>query len=26
MRPYFSTGFHMDSAQAVQDGFDEYEH
>ncbi len=23
-RPYFSTGFHMDSAQAVEDGFDEY--
>jgi hypothetical protein len=24
-RPYFSTGFHMDSAQAVKDGFDEYQ-
>jgi hypothetical protein len=24
-RPYFSTGFHMDSAQAVADGFNEYE-
>lgn len=24
-RPYFSTGFHMDSAQSVKDGFDEYE-
>ncbi|HTT04069.1 MAG TPA: hypothetical protein VMF64_02180 [Steroidobacteraceae bacterium] len=24
-RPYFSTGFHMDSEQAVKDGFDEYE-
>ena len=24
-RPYFTTGFHMDSPQAVQDGFDEYE-
>jgi hypothetical protein len=23
-RPYFSTGFHMDSPQAVKDGFDEY--
>jgi hypothetical protein len=23
-RPYFSTGWHLDSAQAVQDGFDEY--
>jgi hypothetical protein len=25
-RPYFSTGFHMDSPQAVKDGFDEYAH
>lgn len=25
-RPYFSTGFHMDSAQAIRDGFEEYEH
>jgi hypothetical protein len=25
-RPYFSTGFHMDSPQAVKDGFNEYEH
>ncbi len=24
-RPYFGTGFHMDSPQAVKDGFDEYE-
>jgi len=24
-RPYFSTGFHMDSAQAVKDGFHGYE-
>ena len=24
-RPYFTTGFHMDSPQAVKDGFDEYE-
>jgi hypothetical protein len=24
-RPYFSTGFHMDSPQAVKDGFNEYE-
>jgi hypothetical protein len=24
-RPYFTTGFHMDSPQSVQDGFDEYE-
>jgi hypothetical protein len=24
-RPYFATGLHMDSPQAVQDGFDEYE-
>ena len=24
-RPYFSTGFHMDSPQSVKDGFDEYE-
>lgn len=24
-RPYFSTGFHMDSPQAVADGFNEYE-
>ncbi len=24
-RPYFTTGFHMASAQAVKDGFDEYE-
>jgi hypothetical protein len=24
-RPYFGTGFHMDSAQAIRDGFDEYE-
>jgi hypothetical protein len=24
-RPYFRTGFHMDSPQAVKDGFDEYE-
>lgn len=24
MRPYFSTGFHMDSPQAVKDGFQEY--
>jgi hypothetical protein len=23
-RPYFDTGFHMSSAQAVKDGFDEY--
>jgi hypothetical protein len=23
-RPYFDTGFHMSSAQAVQDGFEEY--
>ena len=23
-RPYFDTGFHMNSAQAVKDGFDEY--
>jgi hypothetical protein len=23
-RPYFGTGFHMDSPQAVKDGFDEY--
>jgi hypothetical protein len=23
-RPYFDTGFHMTSAQAVKDGFDEY--
>jgi hypothetical protein len=23
-RPYFATGFHMDSPQAVKDGFDEY--
>jgi hypothetical protein len=23
-RPYFSTGFHMDSPQSVKDGFDEY--
>lgn len=25
-RPYFSTGFHMDSPQSVKDGFDEYQH
>ncbi len=25
-RPYFSTGFHMDSPQSVKDGFDEYAH
>jgi hypothetical protein len=25
-RPYFRTGFHMDSPQAVKDGFNEYEH
>jgi hypothetical protein len=25
-RPYFSTGFHMDSPQSVKDGFDEYRH
>jgi hypothetical protein len=24
-RPYFSTGFHMDSPQSVKDGFNEYE-
>ena len=24
-RPYFSTGFHMDSPQAAKDGFDEYQ-
>ena len=24
-RPYFSTGFHMDSPQAVRDGFQEYD-
>jgi hypothetical protein len=24
-RPYFTTGFHMDSPQAVKDGFDEYQ-
>ena len=24
MRPYFSTGFHMDSEQARKDGFVEY--
>lgn len=24
MRPYFGTGFHMDSPQAVADGFEEY--
>lgn len=24
-RPYFTTGFHMDSPEAVKDGFDEYE-
>jgi hypothetical protein len=24
-RPYFTTGLHMDSPQAVKDGFDEYE-
>jgi hypothetical protein len=24
MRPYFGTGFHMDSPQAVKDGFQEY--
>ncbi|HTC51143.1 MAG TPA: hypothetical protein VK700_04330 [Steroidobacteraceae bacterium] len=24
-RPYFTTGWHMDSPQAVKDGFDEYE-
>jgi hypothetical protein len=24
MRPYFSTGFHMDSPQAAKDGFQEY--
>ena len=24
-RPYFSTGFHMDSPEAVKDGFNEYE-
>jgi hypothetical protein len=23
-RPYFDTGFHMTSPQAVKDGFDEY--
>jgi hypothetical protein len=23
-RPYFATGFHMDSPEAVRDGFDEY--
>jgi hypothetical protein len=24
-RPYFTTGFHMDSPQSAKDGFDEYE-
>ncbi len=25
-RPYFDTGFRMNSAQAVKDGFDDYQH